>query len=172
MIRAKIFAIYAFVGVFVAIAITGLLGVFHVITLPEAVMASAFIGPCLGIITAAFNAKHLFEDPEAVTELKHKHTDEMLSLKASHAEREAQSAKASSEREAQVVARERAAATQQQQRDQQTLAILQAENQQLKVELQKKQMEVERQQRIAAARQPKRPMPAPGSATQIRRVDE
>ena len=165
MIRAKIIAIYAFVGVFVAIAITGLLGAFHVITLPEAVMASAFIGPCLGIITAAFNAKHLFEDPEAVTELKHKHADEILALTASHAEREAQSAKASSEREAQSVARERTAAAQQQQRDQQALAVAKTENAQLKIELQKKQTEIERQQRMVAAYKPKPISPAPGSAS-------
>ena len=90
MIRAKIFAIHAFVVVFIAIALTGLCGAFGVVTLSDTVMATAFIGPCLGIITAALNAKHLFEDPEAITTLKQEHHDEILRLKALHAEDKSQ----------------------------------------------------------------------------------
>lgn len=82
MRAAKIFFAWAIGLAFVALNVFGacaLMGIGKA-TNPNAAPA-AFIASWVGAIVAALNAKHLFDDPEAVTKLKEKHHEEVLKLK-------------------------------------------------------------------------------------------
>jgi hypothetical protein len=86
MTLAKIIFIYTALGVFVAIAATGILSAFGAINLPRASITTAFIGPCLGIVAAVLNAKHLFDDPDAIKKLREEHAEFVARLKEQHLE--------------------------------------------------------------------------------------
>lgn len=47
---------------------------------------ASILGAIGTIVLAILNAKHIFNDPEAVIELKSLHADEMLRMKAAHVE--------------------------------------------------------------------------------------
>ena len=151
MILAKLIFIYTVLGVFVAISATGILAAWGVIQLPATTIASAFIAPCLGIVATMIQAKHIFDDPEAVKKLKEEQFDAELTTK-----------RTAEERIAEAVTRERTAATQQHQRDQQALSILQTDNQKVTADLKKSQAEVVRQQQLVSIHKPKPPGPVAG----------
>lgn len=47
---------------------------------------NVLIAPGLAVVVALFNAKHIFEDPEATTKLKEEHADEIRAMKHGHAD--------------------------------------------------------------------------------------
>jgi len=153
MIRAKLIFIYTVISVFIGVSTVGILAACGVIKMPDVATAAALIGPCLGIVSTVVAAKHIFEDPEAMTKLKQEHYDAELSAN-----------RTTEKRVADAVARERTSAAQQHQRDQQAHAALHTENQQLKLQLQKSQAEVVHQQHLVATYKPKQINPASGSA--------
>lgn len=101
MERAKITFIYAVIAVFIGVSTVGILAALGVINMPSAATAGALIGPCIGIVATLVQAKHMFDDPDAVRKIKEEHHDEILRLKALHVEREAQINQLSKDREAQ-----------------------------------------------------------------------
>ena len=141
MTRAKLVFIYTIVigyALMFVIGVCASVGWFHINT---SVTLTLFITPSVGIITALIQAKHMFDDPEAIKKLKQEHLDEVFALKQSQAEREAQLRQAY---EAET-------------------AKLNAENEKLKAELQKKQSEIQGLQGQIAVNKSRPPNPAPGN---------
>jgi hypothetical protein len=93
MTKAKIVFIYSAISVFIAFALVGALGAFGVVTLSGEATVAAIVGPCLGIVVSVLSAKHLFNDPEAITKLKDEHADEIRALKHKHSDAVAENEK-------------------------------------------------------------------------------
>lgn len=85
MTRAKTIFIYCTLGVFVATAVVGICAAIGLIKLVELPTAAALLTPCISAVIALINAKHLFDDPEAITKLKHEQHDMIARLKDTHA---------------------------------------------------------------------------------------
>jgi hypothetical protein len=61
-------------------ALLGVAGMIGWLTLDRAVAVTAIVAPCLGAAGVIYGAKHIFEDPEAVTKLKTQHATAILDL--------------------------------------------------------------------------------------------
>ena len=81
MLRAKIIFVYTVLGVFVAVSIVGILGATGVIPISSMAVVSALLGPVIGIVATVANAKHIFDDPEAVVNIKREHAELELQRK-------------------------------------------------------------------------------------------
>jgi hypothetical protein len=76
MNKAKIITIYTSLVILVTITIVGI----------YSGNTNLLIAPGLAVVVALFNAKHIFEDPEATTKLKDEHSDAIRGLKLGHAD--------------------------------------------------------------------------------------
>lgn len=89
MIRAKLIFIYTVLAVFVATFLIGVLAAWGLIQITGAAV-SVLIGPSLlGIVATLIRAKHIFDDPEAITKLKQEQFDAILNLKRQFEEEKA-----------------------------------------------------------------------------------
>lgn len=86
MNTAKLIFIYTAIAVFVATTITGILGAIGYIQFPPNSSAVTLVASCVGLVVTVLKAKHLFEDSEAVSELKQEQLDVVLRLKEQHHE--------------------------------------------------------------------------------------
>jgi hypothetical protein len=86
MRTAKIITIITGIVLLIGITVVGILGITGVIPITEKAAVGVIITPAIGIILAIFNAKHLFDDPEATTKLKDDHADAIRALKEGHAD--------------------------------------------------------------------------------------
>ena len=81
MLQAKIIFIYTVLGVFVAVSIVGIFGATGTIPISSMAVVSALLGPVIGIVATVANAKHIFDDPEAVVNIKREHAELELQRK-------------------------------------------------------------------------------------------
>ena len=88
MLRAKLIFIYTVLTVFVAVSIVGILGAIGIVPISNIAIVSALLGPVIGIVATVSNAKHIFEDPDAVVKIKQEHADAMLERQKQSAEEE------------------------------------------------------------------------------------
>ena len=86
MRTAKLAFIYSTIVVFLCFSAIGALGAFSVIKIDGWATAAAIIGPILAIVSAAIGAKHIFDDPEAITELKAEHAETIRAMEHGHAD--------------------------------------------------------------------------------------
>lgn len=86
MRTAKIITIITGIVLLIGITVVGILGITGVIPITEKAAVGVIITPAIGIILAIFNAKHLFDDPEATTKLKDDHADAIRKMKEDHAD--------------------------------------------------------------------------------------
>lgn len=100
MRTAKIITIITGIVLLIGITVVGILGITGIIPITEKAAVGVIITPAIGIILAIFNAKHLFDDPEATTKLKDEHADEVRRIKNEHADVIAQRDKADAKAEA------------------------------------------------------------------------
>ncbi len=85
MKTAKIAFIWSIIAVFVAVSNIGILGALGKLEMKGWEAALVLLGPCLGIVASALSAKHLFDDPDAICELRDSHHQEILRMKREHA---------------------------------------------------------------------------------------
>lgn len=85
MKTAKLVFIYSAIAVFLCFSLIGALGAFGKIDISGWATAAAIIGPCLGIVSAAIGAQHIFNDPDAMLELKAEHSEAIYEIKMQHA---------------------------------------------------------------------------------------
>lgn len=90
MIRAKLIFIYTVLIVFVAVAIVGMLGAMGIVPISNLAIVSALLGPVIGIVATVANAKHIFDDPDAVTNIKREIADKEIDRKKNFADFELQ----------------------------------------------------------------------------------
>ncbi|OYV05287.1 MAG: hypothetical protein CFE26_12360, partial [Verrucomicrobiales bacterium VVV1] len=86
MRTAKLAFIYSTIVVFLCFSAIGALGAFSVIKIDGWATAAAIIGPILAIVSAAIGAKHIFDDPEAITELKAEHAQKIRGMEHGHSD--------------------------------------------------------------------------------------
>lgn len=86
MKATKIAFIWVAIFVFLGFSSLGALGAFGVIEISNWSTAAAIVGPCIGICASVIGAKHLFNDPDATTELKGSHAEQVRTLEHQHAD--------------------------------------------------------------------------------------
>ncbi len=86
MRTAKLAFIYSTIVVFLCFSTIGALGAFGKIEISGWATAAAIIGPILAIVSAAIGAKHIFDDPDAITELKGEHAEKIRDMEHGHAD--------------------------------------------------------------------------------------
>ena len=99
---AKIITIITGIVLLIGVTVVGILGITGVIPITEKAAVGVIITPAIGIILAIFNAKHLFDDPEATTKLKNEHSDAIRAIKNEHSDVIAGLKEAESKRDAHV----------------------------------------------------------------------
>ena len=102
MIREKKVFVYTILAVFVIVAGVGVLGAVGWLRITDSAIVTAILGPCLGIVVALLNAKHVFDDPEAITKLKEEHHQAILDIKSTIANDKAVSNESQKQAQAQI----------------------------------------------------------------------
>lgn len=154
MRTAKLAFIYSTIVVFLCFSAIGALGAFGKIEISGWATAAAIIGPILAIVSAAIGAKHIFDDPEAITELKGSHAEEVRHLQHQQADMKAHYEQLLAQVEAHF-----AQELSKKDSDYNALAVSAIDEKKLRIEAQRKLAEIRN-----AGKRPMGSMIAPGSA--------